>query len=80
MEDFVKIKVVDMSGNEAKFEMLKTLPLSHLMSEYASVVNARRDVLRFLYEGRRLGDNDLLDIFMDDEDEWKIIELFLEQC
>ena len=51
----------------------------NLKEEYSEIVEVPYDNLRFFYKGKRIGDDDLSDIFGNDPNEWKIIVLYPEQ-
>lgn len=69
-EEYIKLKVVSTDGNEIHFRVKMTTNIGKLKKSYADRVGVNAGVLRFLFEGRRLEDNETPSTLgMDDEDQ-----------
>jgi len=75
--EHIKLKVIGQDHSEVHFKVKKTTNLSKVKKHYAERQCTSVDSLRFMYEGRRIGDHDTpKELEMQNED---IIEVYQEQ-
>uniref|UniRef100_A0A1B6F8I9 Small ubiquitin-related modifier n=1 Tax=Cuerna arida TaxID=1464854 RepID=A0A1B6F8I9_9HEMI len=75
--EYLKLKVVGNENNEIHFRVKKTTQLMKLKKSYSDKVGVPVSSLRFLFDGRRITDEDTpKSLEMEDED---VIEVFQEQ-
>jgi len=75
--EYIKIKVVGQDTNELHFRVKKTTAFSKLKKSYSDRIGVPLTSLRFLFDGRRIDDNDTpQSLDMEEED---VIEVFQEQ-
>ena len=73
----LNVKVVDQDGNDLYFKIKKHTVLKKVMDAYCERQGKTRGVVRFLFEGHRIQDNDTPDALdMEDND---MIQVVLEQ-
>ena len=75
--DYIKIKVVGQDTNELHFRVKKSTAFAKLKKSYSDRIGVPLTSLRFLFDGRRIDDNDTpSSLDMEEED---VIEVFQEQ-
>nr|XP_018915277.1 PREDICTED: small ubiquitin-related modifier-like [Bemisia tabaci] len=75
--DFIKLKVVGNDSNEIHFRVRMTTHMGKLKKSYSERVGVPVTSLRFLYEGRRIHDDETpKQLEMENDD---IIEVYQEQ-
>ncbi|KAI2810946.1 hypothetical protein RDWZM_002214 [Blomia tropicalis] len=75
--EYIKIKVVGQDTNELHFRVKKSTAFSKLKKSYSERIGVPLTSLRFLFDGRRIDDNDTpATLEMEEED---VIEVFQEQ-
>ena len=75
--EYIKIKVVGQDTNELHFRVKKTTAFSKMKKSYSDRIGVPLSSLRFLFDGRRIDDNDTpQSLDMEEED---VIEVFQEQ-
>ncbi len=73
----LSVKVVDQEGNDLFFKIKKNTSLKKVMDAYCERQGKTRGLVRFLFEGHRIQDNDTPDTLeLEDGD---MIQVFLEQ-
>jgi hypothetical protein len=73
----LNVKVVDQDGNDLFFKIKKNTALKKVMDAYCERQGKTRGLVRFLFEGHRIQDNDTPDTLeLEDGD---MIQVFLEQ-
>jgi hypothetical protein len=73
----LNVKVVDQDGNDLYFKIKKHTALKKVMDAYCERQGKTRGLVRFLFEGHRIQDNDTPDsLELEDND---MIQVFLEQ-
>uniref|UniRef100_A0AC35UBI6 Small ubiquitin-related modifier n=1 Tax=Rhabditophanes sp. KR3021 TaxID=114890 RepID=A0AC35UBI6_9BILA len=76
-DEFIKLRVMGQSSNEVHFKVKKTTTMAKLKKTYADRMGVNSNSLRFLFDGRRINDDDTpkgLDMDQDD-----VIEVYTEQ-
>jgi small ubiquitin-related modifier len=75
--EYIKIRVVDADSIEVQFKAKKTTNMGKLMQSYSDRKNVDLNVLRFLFDDRRIkADDTPKELGLEDGD---IIEVFQEQ-
>lgn len=75
--EFIKLRVVDQDHSEVHFKVKMTTQMGKLKKSYSERQSVPATTLRFLYDGRRLGDTETpKELQMEDDD---VIEVYKEQ-
>jgi len=75
--EYIKLKVVGQDSNEVHFRVKQTTLMAKLKRSYADRIGAPVTSLRFLFDGRRVNDDDSpKSLDMENED---VIEVYQEQ-
>jgi len=75
--EYIKLKVVGQDSNEVHFRVKQTTLMSKLKRSYADRIGAPVSSLRFLFDGRRINDEDSpKSLEMENDD---VIEVYQEQ-
>lgn len=75
--DFIRLRVLGQDGNEVHFKVKMSTRMSKLKKSYSDRQGVPSASLRFLFDGRRLGDSETpKQLGMEDND---IIEIYQEQ-
>ena len=75
--EYIKLKVVGQDSNEIHFRVKMSTSMAKLKKSYAERVGAQVTNLRFLFDGRRINDDDSPKVLeMEQED---VIEVYQEQ-
>jgi small ubiquitin-related modifier len=76
-QDYIKLKVVGQDANEVHFRVKYGTSMAKLKKSYAERTGVNINSLRFLFDGRRIGDEDTpKTLEMEEED---VIEVYQEQ-
>lgn len=76
-EDFIKLKVVSQDNSEVHFKVKMSTQMGKLKKSYSDRQGVPLQSLRFLYDGRRLNDDETpRKLDMEDND---VIEVYQEQ-
>jgi small ubiquitin-related modifier len=73
----IRLKVVGQEGDEVRFKVKLTTPMHRVMKSYANRKGIPEDLLRFRFNGRRIGNDSTpktMGLIQDD-----VIEVFQEQ-
>jgi len=75
--EYIKLKVVGQDSNEVHFRVKMTTSMAKLKRSYADRIGAAPNSLRFLFDGRRINDDDTpKSMEMENDD---VIEVYTEQ-
>ena len=75
--EYITLKVVGQGTNEVHFRIKKGATFDKLKKSYSQRINVPLTELRFLFEGRRIGDQDTPETMeMEEED---VVEVFQQQ-
>ncbi|XP_055340177.1 LOW QUALITY PROTEIN: small ubiquitin-related modifier-like [Paramacrobiotus metropolitanus] len=76
-DEYIKLRVVAQDGNEVHFRVKASTALGKLKKSYADRMGVAVAALRFLFDGRRLEDNETpTGLEMENDD---VIEVYQEQ-
>uniref|UniRef100_A0AC34F716 Small ubiquitin-related modifier n=1 Tax=Panagrolaimus sp. ES5 TaxID=591445 RepID=A0AC34F716_9BILA len=76
-QDYIKLKVVGQDSNEVHFRVKYGTSMAKLKKSYAERTGVNINSLRFLFDGRRIGDEDTPKTLEMEEDD--VIEVYQEQ-
>ncbi|KAK0394495.1 hypothetical protein QR680_000771 [Steinernema hermaphroditum] len=76
-EDYIKLKVVGQDANEVHFRVKSKTTMGKLKKSYADRTGVNVNSLRFLFDGRRINDEDTPKLLEMEEDD--VIEVYQEQ-
>uniref|UniRef100_A0A7E4VHP8 Small ubiquitin-related modifier n=1 Tax=Panagrellus redivivus TaxID=6233 RepID=A0A7E4VHP8_PANRE len=76
-QDYIKLKVVGQDANEVHFRVKYGTSMAKLKKSYAERTGVNIASLRFLFDGRRIGDEDTPKTLEMEEDD--VIEVYQEQ-
>ncbi|KAI5752411.1 hypothetical protein M8J77_016747 [Diaphorina citri] len=75
--EYIKLKVLSSDSNEIHFRVKMTTPMGKLKKSYSERVGLNVSTLRFLFDGRRISDEDTpKSLEMENDD---VIEAYPEQ-
>ena len=75
--EYIKLKVVGQDSNEINFRISMTTQMGKLKKSYSERVRVPVSSLRFLFDGRRINDNDTPKQLEMEQD--NVIEVYQEQ-
>jgi len=75
--DYIKLKVVGQDSNEIHFRVKFTTQMGKLKKSYAERIGVPVATLRFLFDGRRINDDETPKILEMEQDD--VIEVYQEQ-
>jgi small ubiquitin-related modifier len=75
--EYIKLKVVGQDSNEVHFRVKRGTSMGKLKKSYAERTGVSVNTLRFLFDGRRINDDDTPKTLEMEEDD--VIEVYQEQ-
>ena len=75
--EYIQLKVVSQDSNEIRFRVKQTTQMGKLKKSYSKRVGVPVTSLRFLFDGRRINDNETTKALEMEQDE--VIEVYQEQ-
>lgn len=75
--EYIKLKVVGQDSNEIHFRVKFTTQMGKLKKSYAERIGVPVSTLRFLFDGRRINDDETPKILEMEQDD--VIEVYQEQ-
>jgi small ubiquitin-related modifier len=77
--EYIKLKVVSQDSNEIRFRVKQTTQMGKLKKSYSKRVGVPVTSLRFLFDGRRINDDESMLALEKEMEEDKVIEVYQEQ-
>ena len=77
--EYIKLKVVGQDSNEIRFRVKQTTQMGKLKKSYSERVGVPVTSLRFLFDGRRINDDESMLALEKEMEEDKVIEVYQEQ-